>query len=583
MEHLKQLLQTFNLIDVWRHNHPNTKGFTWSRKQPPVMCRLDYFFITKETFEFCKKCNILESIRTDHKLVYLELSNINKHTRGRGFYKLNNSLLEDEEYIDLVMETFFRKKHQYQYIMDKRVLWDLLKFEIQNISIEYSIRKARERRELEKNILAECDNLYTKLCNEGLCTEEDQRYQELKTILEDIERYKEQGAQVRSRSEYIEKNEKSNKYFYNKEKSMCDKKTVDKIRIEGNVITDQSAILLELKEFYSNLYSSHNPNYHTLEFDQLLGTPGLGCLTEDEKQSCEGDLTIAECELALNRMQLGKSPGCDGLTVDFYKRFWPVIGTTLVETLNYAAQKGELSQSQKRAVITLLQKRGKDPELIKNWRPVSLNNVDYKILTKSLAIRTEKVLPKIIHEDQSGFVKGRFIGENIRLIDDIIVKLNIQRKTALLLLLDFEKAFDSVEWGYMIKILEKFNFGQSFINWVKTCYTNISSTIINNGTTCGFFEITRGVRQGCPLSTTLFILCIELLAQMIRNNDDIKGIKFGNRMYKISLFADDATCLIEDSDSIAYIFRITESFAIYSGLRINIEKIPAGLAGSLES
>ena len=118
-------------------------------------------------------------------------------------------------------------------------------------------------------------------------------------------------------------------------------------------------------------------------------------------------------------MQNGKSPGCDGITAEFYKVFWPVIGQTLVDTLNYSAIHGELSNSQKRGVITLLQKRGKDAQLIKNWRPISLTNVDYKLLTKSLAMRTETVLPKIIHENQSGFVKDRFIGESIRLIDDI--------------------------------------------------------------------------------------------------------------------------------------------------------------------
>ena len=120
--------------------------------------------------------------------------------------------------------------------------------------------------------------------------------------------------------------------------------------------------------------------------------------------------------------------------------------------INYSAIHGELSQSQKRGVITLLEKRGKNPDLIKNWRPVSLTNVDYKILTKTLALRTEEIIPNIIHANQSGFVKGRYIGENIRLIQDIMEKLKITKQSGLLLLLDFEKAFDSIEWPYMHKI-----------------------------------------------------------------------------------------------------------------------------------
>ena len=118
-------------------------------------------------------------------------------------------------------------------------------------------------------------------------------------------------------------------------------------------------------------------------------------------------------------MSMGKSPGCDGLTTDFYKLMWPQVGQTLIDSFNYSFEHSELSQSQKRGVITLLQKKGKDPNFIKNLRPISLTNTDYKILTKTLAKRTENILPKIIHENQSGFAKGRYIGENIRLIDDI--------------------------------------------------------------------------------------------------------------------------------------------------------------------
>ena len=145
-----------------------------------------------------------------------------------------------------------------------------------------------------------------------------------------------------------------------------------------------------MKQFYTNLYSSSHPDTECADFQALLNIENLLVLSETDKQCCEGDVTIEECKSALDRMQIGKSPGCDGLTVEFYKAFWPIIGNILVEVLNFSSTKGELSPSQKRGVITLLQKRGKDPTLIKNWRPVSLTNVDYKILTKSLAIRMEK-------------------------------------------------------------------------------------------------------------------------------------------------------------------------------------------------
>ena len=145
-------------------------------------------------------------------------------------------------------------------------------------------------------------------------------------------------------------------------------------------------------------------------------------------------------------MKLNKSPGPDGLTTEFYLDFWPEIGPKLVRMLNYAKTHGELPISQRRAIITLLHKQGKDELLIKNWRPISLLCVDFKILTKSLAMRVRDILPKLIHENQSGFVKNRYIGQGIRLVEDIIVYTDKNDKVGAIVQLDFEKAFDSVSW-----------------------------------------------------------------------------------------------------------------------------------------
>ena len=134
-------------------------------------------------------------------------------------------------------------------------------------------------------------------------------------------------------------------------------------------------------------------------------------------------------------------------------------------------------------------------------------------------------------------------------------------------MLDFEKAFDSIEWPYLNEVLKKINFGTGFRDFIKLCYFNVFSTVLNNGYSCGWFSILREVRQGCPLSCILFILCVEVLAQLIRECKDIKGIRLGNQEIKISLFADDATCVLKHTDSLRYLFSITDIFCEYSGLK----------------
>ena len=119
-------------------------------------------------------------------------------------------------------------------------------------------------------------------------------------------------------------------------------------------------------------------------------------------------------------MALGKSPGTDGLPAEFYKVFWNNISDLLLNAINYGYENGQLSISQRRGIIRLIPKKDSDPHFIKNWRPITLLNSDYTISAKAIANRMKKTLPNVINEDQTGFIKGRFIGENIKLIDHLI-------------------------------------------------------------------------------------------------------------------------------------------------------------------
>lgn len=130
-------------------------------------------------------------------------------------------------------------------------------------------------------------------------------------------------------------------------------------------------------------------------------------LSDDDKENLEGELTIAECRLILKTFNIGKSPGEDGFTVEFYMKFFELLASNLVKSLNTAYSRGELSISQRRGVVTLIPKADSDTLKLTNWRPITLLNVDYKIASKAIATRIKKVLPQLIHTDQTGFMKDR--------------------------------------------------------------------------------------------------------------------------------------------------------------------------------
>ena len=154
----------------------------------------------------------------------------------------------------------------------------------------------------------------------------------------------------------------------------------------------------------------------------------------------------------------------------------------------------------------MIPKKDKDKNYLKIWRPISLLNNDYKIATKAIALRLEKVLPTIISSSQTGYVKGRYIGESIRIISDMMSFTKAKNIPGLAVFHDFEKAFDSIEWKYLQKCLEVFNFGPQLRQWVSVLYKDITTCVLNNGFATKHFNLSRGVRQGCPLSGILLIL-----------------------------------------------------------------------------
>ena len=217
-------------------------------------------------------------------------------------------------------------------------------------------------------------------------------------------------------------------------------------------------------------------------------------ISEDSKKSCDVKITSGECLSILNKMPLNKSPGNDGLTVEFYRIFWPDFGHLVLDSFNASFEKGELSSTQRQGVITVIKKEEKDALYIRNYRPITLLNVDYKLLSKVLAERIKLVLGEVIYVDQVGFLPDRNIGEAVRIIDDIIFYTKEYNVQGYLVAVDFEKAFDSVSHSYMKCLMRKYGFGPYFCRWIEVIYNNAVSCVMNGGFSTGYFEIGRGLK-----------------------------------------------------------------------------------------
>ena len=308
-------------------------------------------------------------------------------------------------------------------------------------------------------------------------------------------------------------------------------------------------------------------------FNNLVEGLELPKLTYEEQLSLEHELSLEEIKKVLVSFEKNKTPGEDGFTVEFYETFFDMLQNDLLNSYNEAFQNGKLSISQRRGIISLIPKEDNDLSELTGWRPITLLNVDYKILAKIIAKRIESSLPKLIHSDQTGFIKDRYIGQNIRLLSDLMEYTDAKKISGIFLFVDFEKAFDSIEWSFINNALELFNFGASIRKWFSVLYNAGETAVMNAGYTTNYFEISRGVRQGCPLSPFLFILAVELLASKIRQLQDCKGIPLPNHQeVKISQFADDTTLIMSDTNSLKIALQTVDNFGTVSGLKLNKKK-----------
>ncbi|CAM2119676.1 unnamed protein product [Caretta caretta] len=326
------------------------------------------------------------------------------------------------------------------------------------------------------------------------------------------------------------------------------------------------------RDFYANLFSPDptDPGACGVLWEELP-TVSVG-----DRDRLELPLTLAEFSEALRRMPTNKSPGMDGLTVEFYRAFWDILGRDLVTVWAESLQGGVLPLSCRRAVLALLPKKG-DLRDLRNWRPLSLLSTDYKIVAKAISLRLGSVMADVIHPDQTYTVPGRSIFDNLFLVRDL---LELGRRDGLsfaLLSLDQEKAFDRVDHGYLLSTLRAFGFGPQFVSFLRVLYASAECLVRLNWTLTEPVSFGRGVRQGCPLSGQLYALAIEPFLCLLRRRLTGLVLREPELRLVLSAYADDVLLVVQDPGDLARVEACQTIFSAASSARVNWVK-SSGLA-----
>ena len=571
IKELKNVITGTALCDTWRIKHPGIKMHSWSGNLPLVSRRLDYIFCQDHNIPFIERSEIKSIGFSDHRAIFTQFK-FTSFKKGCPIFKMNTSLLGDISYVKLIKTAINKIKNDSR--DDPHLLWEQVKIEIKTLTQEYSRYKQMMKRKYYSQLADEVNQLEETLAHNPNNPDTIGQLMEKKKKLEIKTLEETKGAQVRAGIKWIEDGEKCSKYFLGLERTRATSNTIFSIKdSNGQRTKNEHETINVIYDFYSKLYDDNDNPTLKQTSESFFNSTDIPKITLLEKEKCDKNITIPEVLNALKTMKNGSSPGMDGIPTEFYKMFWNDIKDILVKGYQYSFEQGILSNSQRRGVISLIHKgKNLSREDITNWRPIALTNVDYKILTKTLAIRLISVMDAIIGSDQKGFMKGRNIAELLREIDDIIEYEKLQSSNSIMLAVDYRKAFDTVSCKFIKQTFRHFGFGGYFVQWIDIILKGRLACVKNSGHISKDFEMKRGVRQGCPISPLLFTLAVEILALNVRQDENIKGVTISDSRFVIKQYADDTTFFLKDDDDMKILLDKVNAFTIVSGLQLNKDK-----------
>lgn len=571
-------LEQAEMCDVWRLRNPDKRVFTWHRSKPSWQAsRIDFFLVSNSMLNMVHKVNILAGFRSDHSSITLELRIANEVKRGKGVWKFNNSLLRHKAFVERINNcinlTIVENRD-----VDPITVWESVKNAIINESVQYAIGNARAKNEIIGGLEGKLSFLKEQL-DANFDPFLNQELIDTQIQLENYVQTKVQSVIFRSKAKWLVEGERSSKYYFALEKANYDKKLMRAIKLQdGTIIDDQAGILKEQVHFYRRLYRS-NPD---VQFDLKNMTDTM--LNEEQKKVLDNEITLPELTRALNSMKLNKTPGLDGLTVELYQTFWDKLGPIYLHLIQYCLRQGQLNATARQGLIQQIPKKDRDPLMIANWRPLTLLNVDYKILSKCLALRMKLVLPDIIDDHQTGFMAGRDISTNIRKVIEVIEYCKEADIPGVIMSVDFEKCFDKIEKTAIFGALEYFNFGPRFIAYSKLLFEDFVSRVQCNGFLSDTISVSRSTHQGCPAAPFFYLLCGQIFSHLITNNPNIRGIRINDVEELLSQFADDTDLFLSYEPvtfrEIDSVFQIIHD---HMGFTVNYDKTTVYRIGSLRN
>jgi hypothetical protein len=389
-------------------------------------------------------------------------------------------------------------------------------------------------------------------------------------------RHEEEYWRLKSRSLWLKAGDRNTSYFHRQCRARLSQNHISEIASSDGTIHKGFEQLKEAAEkHFQSLYKEEDSDCEETISDYLSHIPSL--VSRDDNADLMKLFTEEEICNVIWSMEPDKAPGPDGFSIHFYRACWDIIKIDLLKMIKAFHKRAKVGGNTNSTFLALIPKEV-NPSSFERFRPISLCNASYKIMSKLLENRIKPLLENLISPMQGGFFKGRHILDNVIQVQEAMHSSHQRQEQGMLIKLDMENAFDRVNLSFLYKVLLSFGFCSDFVNLIKACTENPWIAPLVNGRPTNYFQASRGLRQGFPLSPFLYILMADTLSRKLtaeKKTGSVPGIRLTKGLDPINhaLFADDSLMLGGASIKIAKNFsEILQSFCSISRALINKRK-----------
>uniref|UniRef100_A0A803QH07 Reverse transcriptase domain-containing protein n=1 Tax=Cannabis sativa TaxID=3483 RepID=A0A803QH07_CANSA len=573
MEEFRSVLDFCNLTEL----HFTGEPFTWTKNRNQVETiqeRLDWCFTNDLWVTHFQPLSTshLDFYSSDHRAIAVNILPLNLHqqqTVRKTRFRFEKMWLKEEEAAALI-------KDNWKFVASG----DITHFQTNLSTCTDALQRWHHHKfgQMKKDI-SKMQKTVAQLNNMADRTQAGvTQLQQSEKILDELLANEEEYWHQRSRVDWLQCGDKNTKFFHAKASSRKANNTIKSLTNDlGLTVTGKENLTQVICSYYEKLFASEDVHSDSLQH-VINAIPST--IDSAMNQSLTAPFSGAEVYAALQSMSPDKSPGSDGMSAMFYQNYWDIVGSSVTQLVLGILNDGNEMTQLNNSIITLIPKVP-NPSGMCDYRPISLCNVIYKLISKTIVLRFQKVLPFVISETQSAFLSNRLITDNILVAFELIHHLRHKTQGRIgysALKLDMSKAFDRVEWNYLEAVMLKMGFAPRWVTLIMSCITTSSFSFSLNGEVVGHVQPYRGLRQGDPLSPYLFLICSEGLSRLLQFEEaegHLKGLRLTRNAPSVShlLFADDSLLFCQATEQSALALKRTlATYHKASGQLLNNDK-----------